>query len=876
MSKKFSWNNFEVGFIKSVLYSERTPKSLKPPFDTDDKVSLLPYMDSICPRPDEHFVRRYRKEIMENFFFNGTHLVSLVKGLQKNRYRGVSVGSLEEMRQQVSALRLTSTVITLILAELYREGNKRISEDDEFSLFTVPKILDINECVGGDVPLYDYQKEAVNAMHKYFVTEDKCAGILTMPTGSGKTRVASRFLIESFVSKGWQVIWLTHRAMLIEQTARSIYQTAGALLKNSAPEKETFKMVCVSGSHASVKCTEKDDDVMIFGVQSLIRNLPYLEAVVGEKVMVVVDEAHHTLAPSYKIIIKEIQRIATKSKLLGLTATPVRMTPEDTASLMKIFDSKIIYNVSMSKLVADGYLSEPCYSKVDTNIDFETTITLDEQKYIRKWGELSPETMEKMARMKERNTLIADTYVKNKEKYGKTLIFALNSTHCIALCEELQKRGIRCDYIYCAHSGNEEKISRFQRGELDVLVNIQVLTEGSDVPDIQTVFLTRPTSSDVLLMQMIGRGMRGEGSGGTKTVNIVDFCDVWGSFSYWLSASMIIDMMDVDTDTDEEIREEIIRKEREMVPWAMFRDIINGIDTSCIDANGDLTVSLPVGWYDIIDEDGLDSKVLVFESQLTGYLEMWKQKKETLDNPYFNGEKAVEMYFDDICLLPNANDIDSILELYRMSGEFPHFNQFKERNIIDAAVVAKKLVDANIGIADLDNKIKEVYVENSQIIDSVYGSFENYTSRVIDFIRYPSGIKPIGMKIEEIEEETLAIDLTPVYDINELTAEVIEEMFDGAYGELPKISWTNLRYTGYYGKYFYRNEGDFIRINSVLNSKDVPKETVKYIIYHELLHRDYRYHNNDFRREEHKFPDWTTHERFLDFTLPKFDTRYSI
>jgi superfamily II DNA or RNA helicase len=165
--------------------------------------------------------------------------------------------------------------------------------------------------------MYDYQTEANTALYNHFIRDNGRAGILSMPTGSGKTRVATRFLIETMVADGWQVVWLTHRAMLIEQTADSVYNSAGSLLRKAAPDKSTFKMVCVSGSHASIKATERDDDVMVCGVQSLIRNLPYLHAVLGKKVMIIVDEAHHTLAPSYRLIIKEIQKIASDVKLLG-------------------------------------------------------------------------------------------------------------------------------------------------------------------------------------------------------------------------------------------------------------------------------------------------------------------------------------------------------------------------------------------------------------------------------------------------------------------------------------------------------------------------------------------------------------------------------
>ena len=128
-----------------------------------------------------------------------------------------------------------------------------------------------------------------------------------------------------------------------------------------------------------------------------------------------------------------------------------------------------------------------------------------------------------------------------------------------------------------------------------MLVNINVMTEGNDVPDIQTVFLTRPTSSDVLLMQMIGRGMRGVGSGGTESVNVVDFHDNWGSFASWLNPEFLIK-----TEMEIEEPEECAghkRKPGQMVPWAMIRELLDGVQTAI--ATGDQLSAfsaLPLGW----------------------------------------------------------------------------------------------------------------------------------------------------------------------------------------------------------------------------------------------------------------------------------------
>jgi hypothetical protein len=450
----------------------------------------------------------------------------------------------------------------------------------------------------------------------------------------------------------------------------------------------------------------------------------------------------------------------------------------------------------------------------------------------------------------------------------------LNATHCISLCEELQKRQVKCDYIYCAHPGNEEKIARFKRGELDVLVNINVMTEGNDVPDIQTVFLTRPTSSDVLLMQMIGRGMRGVGSGGTETVNIVDFHDNWGGFANWLNPQFIFDesSQQIESEPDQN------RKQHpgQTVPWAMIRELLDGVQTSV--AAGDQIAAfpaLPLGWYDVVDEDGNDTKVLVFESQLSGFLSLWKNKTDILRDEHYTGRDALNDYFQDFGLMPSEKDLDLLLSLYRATGEFPHLHQFRQRRAVDAALLAQQLKSENVGIADINSRIASVYEQYPDTINSLYGDLNAYKKRVLDFIHYPNGIKPLGMKIEELPDEVLVLDRTPFYDLEELIAEVVRDMFTD-YGRVPPIRWTLRPMEVYFGQYSKGADRDQIKINSLLNSVDVPRETVKYVIYHELLHRDNMTHDRAFRMLEHQYPNWTQHERFLDYTFPKFDVKYAM
>ena len=122
MRRKFSWEYFDTDFIRSIVYSNRTSKNLRPIREYDDKLLMLPIMDRICTKPDDHFVRHYRKEITEHFLAGSPHLVSIMKELEKRRFGSVRLDSMEHMLEQFNQLRLTSTVLTLIIHELRQVG----------------------------------------------------------------------------------------------------------------------------------------------------------------------------------------------------------------------------------------------------------------------------------------------------------------------------------------------------------------------------------------------------------------------------------------------------------------------------------------------------------------------------------------------------------------------------------------------------------------------------------------------------------------------------------------------------------------------------------------------------------------------------------
>lgn len=878
MSKSFSWQNFSIEFIKSIVFSEKTLESMKPSIMFEDKDFLLPFIDDICIYPDANFVRKYRKEIEDYFFDKANSLISVVKKLEKVNYSNVKyIDDNEKMLDNLKLKRLTQTLLDAYLGELRLKGSYY---EDEESIFRLPKIINLRESKVDEVPLYSYQENAVKALKSYFLDDYKNSGILVMPTGSGKTRTSVYFLLKYMISRGYQVIWIAHRHMLIEQTAQNFYKFSPSI-KIENKDKETFRMVCISGKHAKSKAMTKDDDLVISSVQSLNKNnLVYLPNILKEKVIIVVDEAHHTSAKSYRNIIKKIREQVPNAKLLGLTATPCRLTDKATRGLMKIFDNEIIYSISMSKLIADSILAKPNYINIETNIDIETIIDIDEKKYIEKWGEMPQSLLTKVAKTNKRNKIIIDEYMKNRKKYGKTIIFALNAVHCIALSDELKKRGVKCEYIYSLNNDNEDVIDRFKdnsrKDHIDVLININMLTEGSDIPDIQTVFLTRPTSSDTLLMQMVGRGMRGKSQGGTATVNIVDFCDKWSSIAKWLNPKFLLD--NGTGRIEDEVEYDYTKYE--LIPISMVRDLVKGV--RYVNANVESReVVLPVGWYDL-----KYTKILVFQNQLKGYTRFKKsidlQVKNGVIKSYvksknFTADHILYSFFSNFGVLPSKQDLDMILDYIYEEGCFPEFIKFEQREKIDPYKVMQEIIHNSKWKHREDEKIDKIYDENKSLIDSIYGSKENYKKKIIDFTLYPDGCIPYGAEIEEVSKKTYGLSPDLITEsLQTLLTEVIKEQNSNLIEDFkrPEIRWTDKPYKYYFGSYDKNN--NLIEINALLNSKSIKREVLKFIIYHECLHQEFEYHTPEFRKKERMYPNFNEHEYFLDYKLKDFNLQYAL
>ena len=372
---KFTWENFDNEFLKAVIYSPETNEDCRPLYDTNEKEDLVCSMNLICEIPNGDFVKRYRQIIEDKLLcyypdiLNEVFKVLCISGKDFNI-------NFKNLRQKPTT---TSLMIAYVTALVKIGGVDAVfSETDKFRY---QLSLNMRETPAEDVALYDFQKVAVDCLENHFIKENKRSGLLVMPTGSGKSRTATYFLIRKMISQGYQVLWIVHRHTLINQAAECFYKFAG-LSKLENPEIKKYKISCISSEHQSIKSVDKSDNVIVGSIQSICRNQKHLRRITNKKLIIVVDEAHHTFARSYQDTIKYLFKYRSDAKLLGLTATPIRSNDYDSVSLLRLFDKNIIYSISLGNLICKGILADPVFTRIETNEDFEPVITEDEAQKI--------------------------------------------------------------------------------------------------------------------------------------------------------------------------------------------------------------------------------------------------------------------------------------------------------------------------------------------------------------------------------------------------------------------------------------------------------------------------------------------------------------
>lgn len=654
--------------------------------------------------------------------------------------------------------------------------------------------------------LYEHQEEAIrklDAMDK----KGSFRTLLVLPTGGGKTLTAAYWLLRNAVDQNKKILWLAHRHLLLEQAAEAFARNA---YTDTMVNRTVFNYRIISGMHDKPVHIQKTDRILIASKDSMIRSLDKLKNWLnGEEIYLVIDEAHHAVAKSYKKIIQYVADHTKSMKLLGLTATPFRTSEDEQGALKQVFTDDIVYKTDLDTLIKKGILATPTFIDCNTNIQFTEHLGIQALKSIENLDTLPENIANDIADNKERNRIIVEKYLHNYEKYGQTIVFALNKVHAIALNKLFNEKGkaygIRSEFIISevqdmitgitiSNADNERKIEAYRNGEIQVLINVNILTEGTDLPKTHTVFLTRPTVSTTLMTQMVGRALRGLKAGGTKEAYIVTFIDNWNDKIAWVNPETLTEAEYHEKETLAETQKQQIRliAISKIEEFARMADA--AVDTSALDSTPAIEL-IPLGMY-MLSTLECNHQILVYNSTQNAYQSLIRDLPNLMEHYGIEGETIPEETLDDMTehcfqsyfdenMIPscNRNDIEHLLKFYAQKAVAPLFVTIDEmeRKKLDVSEIAKKIYDEDMRRSEKNAYIQSLWAEEGSLLP-VYYTNPYFFKKLIDLeLDKLDGDIEIAAAEPQTEAELRNLEQFPLQKIIELYPKIGLQLKEDAF-----------------------------------------------------------------------------------------------
>ena len=325
-----------------------------------------------------------------------------------------------------------------------------------------------------EIKLFDYQEDMKERIEKALRLHRSV--MAQMPTGTGKTYLLTA-VIDSFVSNNpMEKVWIVaHRRELVSQIDETVRKFHSYYASNTSSLLSSVKAV---------------------SIQWLSKHYDEIEEEPG---MIVIDEAHHALAKTYK----EMWERFPKAKFLGLTATPCRLNGKGFTDLFDV----LVQSWDVPEFISKGRLAT--YDFVSIKSDGMTQRLIDS---LQKRGADGDYQNKEMDMLLNKKPSIERLYQSLKEfgKDRKGIVYAINISHAQKITKLYQEHGVKAIAIDSKTPAAERQqdIEAFKKGDIQVLVNVDIFSEGFDCPDVEFVQLARPTLSLAKYLQMVGRGLR--------------------------------------------------------------------------------------------------------------------------------------------------------------------------------------------------------------------------------------------------------------------------------------------------------------------------------------------------------------------------------
>ena len=669
---------------------------------------------------------------------------------------------------------------------------------------------------------YEHQKNAMVALDK-MNQESSFSTLVVLPTGGGKTYTASMWLLKNAIDKRKKILWIAHRQMLLDQAAESFQKFA---YTEVVPHISSFCFRIVSGasSHDRTSDIRPGDNLLIVSKDSIGRNIDRLDQwLKGEKELyLIVDEAHHSTAKTYRKVIDYVKAKVPNLKLIGLTATPFRTAEEEQGLLAKIYtdgisdgrvvhgDVGITYQIGLKELINRQILAKPIFESFYTDEEYGDSLGVDAWESIQHLDVLPDEVAQQMADSAARNKLIVETYKAKQNDYGQTILFAVNVVHAIQLTSLFKKAGIKADFIVSSvkdaitgvtisREDNERKLEDYRNGKLQVLINVNILTEGVDLPKTKTVFLARPTVSSILMTQMVGRALRGTAAGGTASAYIVSFVDHWNEHIAWVNPESLFDGNNDFQDNESERAKRDLR----MIAISKIEEFAaildDAVDTTALE-KVPFEQRIPVGMYAFtyLEENGMDHayQVMVYDSTQNAYKNLMDALPSLFKSFGATEEYLTEAQLDEMeaqcrdsffCgeMIPpyERQDVLNILKYYVQYEAVPQFYTFAvvDRSKLDVSKIAQHIWDEDMGERKRTEYIDSLWESSDDNMLRLFFGRKLYFLRQLNIELMKLSHPDIYDDENNIKYGTRALEDLPLHEIGKINPALEKELRDQAF-----------------------------------------------------------------------------------------------
>lgn len=343
------------------------------------------------------------------------------------------------------------------------------------------------------IELRDYQAKAFGAICREI--EAGGSTLLVLPTGTGKTVVFGTVAKCAMEDWGDNVLILAHRGELLQQAAEKL-ELIGV---RSAMEKAEMDAMEALSFRRGLKLFDPDGEADGDGPACVVGSVQTLQRdrlrrwSPGFFGLVIVDEAHHAAAGSYRAIVDHLK----PKRVLGVTATWDRADKDPIVGKGRPFET-LAYEYPIDDAVREGYLARPIYKVLPTSVDLKAIRTTA--------GDLNAADLEEA--IKPHVQELVNESAKYLAGNERSIVFTPDVGSADAVASAYRSVGLAAESISGDRRDRDEILAAFRSGRHRVLVNCALLTEGFDAPFVSRVVMMRPTKSRSLMVQMIGRGTR--------------------------------------------------------------------------------------------------------------------------------------------------------------------------------------------------------------------------------------------------------------------------------------------------------------------------------------------------------------------------------